>query len=157
MGCPATPLNRPPIESSCGFFPRSEERQGDYISIILELSCYNIVVDHNDTAAMFKALGDPTRLRIFEFLIGCCCPVAIGEQGEVRTRGGATAGEVCCHVTGGEKITSTVSFHLKELRNSGLITMERRGKNIICGINREAVARLADYLKESERSSSCCS
>ena len=28
-------------------------------------------------AAAFRALGDPTRLRIFEFLAGCCGPVAV--------------------------------------------------------------------------------
>lgn len=106
---------------------------------------------------MFKALGDETRLRIFEFLLGCCTSVAVGEQGEVRMVEGPTAGEVCCSVTGAEKITSTVSFHLKELRNAGLITMERRGKNLVCGINNEAVGKLAAYFANAEkRSSGCC-
>jgi ArsR family transcriptional regulator, arsenate/arsenite/antimonite-responsive transcriptional repressor len=95
---------------------------------------------------MFKALGDPTRLRIFEFLCGCCGPVAVAEDGEVRNVVGPTVGEVCCHVTGIEKVTSTISFHLKELRQAGLITMERRGKQMICAPNPEAVASLARYL-----------
>ena len=47
-------------------------------------------------AAMCKALGDPTRLRILEFLRSCCCPVAVDETGEVRRTQGPTAGEVCC-------------------------------------------------------------
>src|SRR5688572_641864 len=97
-------------------------------------------------AAMFKALGDPTRLRIFEFLRSCCGPVAVGDSGEVRPVDGPTVGEVCCQVTGVERITSTISHHLKELRQAGLITMERRGKNMICGINQEAVAALAEYM-----------
>lgn len=97
-------------------------------------------------AAMFKALGDPTRLRIFDFLRGCCCPVAVEETGEVRPVQGPTVGEVCCTVTGADKITSVVSHHIKELRLAGLITVERRGKNMICGVNREAVAALAAYL-----------
>jgi ArsR family transcriptional regulator, arsenate/arsenite/antimonite-responsive transcriptional repressor len=104
-------------------------------------------VDDKEKAAMFKALGDPTRLRIFEFLRSCCGPVAVGEGGEVRPVTGPTVGEVCCQVTGAGRITSTVSFHLKELRNAGLITMERRGKNMICGIDRDAVGRLAAYLE----------
>ena len=37
-----------------------------------------------DIAAMFKALGDPTRLAIFGFLRDCCCPVAVEETGDVR-------------------------------------------------------------------------
>ncbi len=105
---------------------------------------------------MFKALGDPTRLRIFEFLRGCCCPVAVGEEGEVSPIEGPTVGEVCCQVTGAEKITSTVSFHLKELRTAGLISMEKRGKNMVCAVNRDAVAWLAAFFTESEPSSTCC-
>ena len=106
---------------------------------------------------MFKALGDPTRLRIFQFLRSCCCPVAVGEEGEVRPVEGPTVGEVCCQITGAEKITSTVSFHLKELRTAGLITMEKRGKNMICGINQDAVQRLADFFGErEEETGGCC-
>jgi len=110
-------------------------------------------VDHKDKAVVFKALGDPTRLRVFEFLRSCCCPVAVGEDGEVRRVLGPTVGEVCCSVTGSEKITSSLSFHLKELRNADLITMERRGKNMICGIIRETLAGLADYFNDG---SNCC-
>ena len=113
-----------------------------------------------DVAAMFKALGDPTRLHIFEFLRSCCCPVAVDETGEVRPVSGPTVGEVCCHVTGAEQINSKISHHLKELRLAGLITVERRGKNMICGVNRAAVATLAVYLGSeiaSENSGgSCC-
>lgn len=113
-----------------------------------------------DVAAMFKALGDPTRLHIFEFLRACCCPVAVEETGDVRPVVGPTVGEVCCHVTGAEQINSKISHHLKELRLAGLITVERRGKNMICGVNREAVAMLAAYLggeiSDKNKSGSCC-
>jgi ArsR family transcriptional regulator len=97
-------------------------------------------------AAMFKALGDPTRLRIFEFLRDCCCPVAVEESGSVRRVEGPTVGEVCCHITGLETINSTISHHVRELRLAGLITVERRGKNMICGINHKAMDALAAYL-----------
>ncbi len=113
----------------------------------------------SDIAAMFKALGDPTRLRIFQFLRSCCCPVAVEETGVVRPVAGPTVGEVCCSVTGEERITSTVSHHLKELRLAGLITMERRGKNMICGVNRDAVTTLAAFLgeeQEREPNDDCC-
>ena len=99
-----------------------------------------------DLVVMFKALGDPTRLHIFEFLRAQCCPVAVEDNGDVRPVLGPTVGEVCCHVTGAEHINSTISHHLKELRLAGLITIERRGKNMICGVNRDAVAALASFL-----------
>jgi len=41
---------------------------------------------------------------------------------------------------------STVSHHLKELRRSGLIHMERNGRNIQCWVNQETVHSLADLL-----------
>lgn len=101
---------------------------------------------HYDFALMFKALGDPTRLKTFEFLRDQCCPVAVEETGDVRPVLGPTVGEVCCHVTGADRITSSVSFHVKELRLAGLVTVERRGKNMICGVNREAIAALTGFL-----------
>lgn len=115
-------------------------------------------MDEENIAAMFKALGDATRLQIFNFLRGCCCPVALEETGDVRPVVGPTVGDVCCHVTGAEKITSTVSHHIKELRLAGLITVERRGKNMICGVNREAVAALTLFLSTTAGapSGACC-
>lgn len=103
--------------------------------------------DMTDLAVMFKALSDPTRLRIFEFLRSCSEAVEVGETGTVRPTRGPTAGEVCCCITGSGRINSTISHHLKELRLAGLICVERRGKHMICSVNREAVALLADYLR----------
>src|SRR5258706_15463976 len=109
-------------------------------------------------AAKFKALGDPTRLRIFEFLRGCCRQVALDETGGVSPVVGPTVGEVCCRITGAERATSTISFHLKELRQAGLISMERRGKHILCGVNKKAAEQLGAYLLGEQKSSAdeCC-
>ncbi len=112
-----------------------------------------------DLAGTFKALGDPTRLRIFDFLCRQCCPVAVEENGDVRPVLGPTVGQVCCHVTGADRINSTISHHLKELRLAGLITVVRHGKNMICGVNRDAVAALASYLGNAvpnNTSGDCC-
>jgi ArsR family transcriptional regulator, arsenate/arsenite/antimonite-responsive transcriptional repressor len=92
-----------------------------------------------------KALADPTRLHIVELLSSCCCgSAAVRENGDVE---GRTAGEVCCHITGAEKITSTVSHHLHELEAAGLIRMERRGKTSVCSLRPESFESLGDYLK----------
>jgi ArsR family transcriptional regulator len=62
-------------------------------------------------ARVFKALGDPVRLRLVS-LIGA-------HQG----------GEVCvCELTDAFDLTQpTISHHLKVLREAGIITSERRG------------------------------
>jgi ArsR family transcriptional regulator len=97
----------------------------------------------NDLAELFKALGDPSRLRLFEFLRDCCCCVAVDEAtGEVRPVCGVTVGEVCCAMP---IAPSTVSQHLKQLRQAGLIVTQREGKYIRCGVDPRALARLAEY------------
>lgn len=108
-------------------------------------------MDLDRAAAMFKALGDPTRLAIFEFLRECSDTVAVDERGEVSRVCGPTAGQVCCHITGIERVTSTISFHLKELRSAGLIAVERQGQRMICSVEPNAVAELRDFLGRA-----CC-
>ncbi len=105
---------------------------------------------------MFKALGDPTRLSIFNFLRSCCC-ATVENDGEVQAFEGPTISEVCGHVTGDKKITTSMSFHLKELRNAGLIETEKRGKNVCCCVNRDALKALSVYLEDSqETETNCC-
>lgn len=65
-----------------------------------------------DMARMFKALGDPIRLRLLSRITS------------------APSGEMCvCDVTGDDfDVTGpTISHHLKVLREAGLIEGERRG------------------------------
>jgi ArsR family transcriptional regulator len=113
---------------------------------------------------MFKALGDPTRLRIFEILCSCCDSVAVDmlsieRSGDIHPLRGSTVGEICCRLNGTERITSTMSHHLKELRLAGLITMERSGKNMICRVNQAALGELLAYLSNHDRritAGECC-
>lgn len=110
-------------------------------------------------AEAFRALGDPTRLAVLAFLRrrladGGQSPAAMmppfsqdNEDGEEQDgaealTGSATVGEVSCHLYGTEKVPSNLSHHLKELRRAGLITMKRRGKHILCRLDRDAVAGL---------------
>jgi ArsR family transcriptional regulator len=97
----------------------------------------------DNLAELFKALGDPSRLRVFEFLRDCCCCVAVDEAtGDVRPVCGVTVGEVCCAVP---IAPATVSQHLKQLRQAGLIVTQRDGKYIRCGVDPRALSRLAAY------------
>jgi DNA-binding transcriptional ArsR family regulator len=100
-------------------------------------------------AALFKALGDPTRLRIFEMLRCCGREVAIDESGGCRPAGALSVREVCCRL---DQSMSTVSFHLKELRYAGLIRTEKRGRFIYCSVNPGALERVREFLEPP-----CCS
>jgi ArsR family transcriptional regulator len=101
-----------------------------------------------DLAAMqFKALGDPTRLRIL-CLLGeqTELPAAVEEIDTPKPEAGITVGDVSLGLYGKAKVSSTLSHHLKELRNAGLILMKRRGKNLMCRIQPDAVLALRAYL-----------
>lgn len=94
---------------------------------------------------ILKALADPSRLHIVEFLSQCLCGRAnILEDGSVV---GPTAGEVCCHITGAEKITSTVSHHLHELESAGIVKLERRGKSTVCTLIPSTLLSLSEHFK----------
>jgi len=104
----------------------------------------------------FRALGDPTRLQILRFVASECCRVAaIDEDGQVE---GPTAGEVCCHVTGADRITSTVSHHIHELRDAGLIRVERRGRFMVCCLEAGRVRELGESLIKlaNGETNGCC-
>ncbi|MBA3726377.1 MAG: helix-turn-helix transcriptional regulator [Armatimonadetes bacterium] len=108
----------------------------------------DIIISMNNAmnVRIFKALSDPTRLRIVECLAGACCggTAEVDEYGAVE---GPTAGEVCCRITGADKITSTVSHHLHELEDAGLIKLERRGKTTVCTLRREGLESLGAHLQ----------
>jgi ArsR family transcriptional regulator len=63
-------------------------------------------------ALVFKALGDPTRVRLLSLIAA------------------ATEGEACiCDLTGPVALSQpTVSHHMKQLVDAGLVSREQRGK-----------------------------
>lgn len=113
-------------------------------------------MDETKLVAMFRALGDPTRLSIMSFLCSRSGEVALGEDGDVHPVMGATVGEVCCYVTGVEGTSSTISFHLKELKNAGLVTSVKQGKYLICRASPDAVALLAHQIQNWQAMLACC-
>jgi ArsR family transcriptional regulator, arsenate/arsenite/antimonite-responsive transcriptional repressor len=86
--------------------------------------------DAVDLAPLFKALGDPVRLRLLS-LIAC-----------------HDGGEACvCELTDAFDVSApTISHHLKVLREAGLITSERRGTWIYYRVSPEAIARVSAVL-----------
>ncbi|MFD9438426.1 ArsR/SmtB family transcription factor [Streptomyces sp. NPDC060006] len=81
------------------------------------------------TARMFKALGDPVRLRLFSL-------VASHEGGEACV----------CDISDVGVSQPTVSHHLKKLREAGLLTSERRGTWVYYRVEPSVVAALGSLL-----------
>jgi ArsR family transcriptional regulator len=85
------------------------------------------------TAAVFKALGDPHRVRIVNLLVTAPGPVCV------------------CDLTPELGLSQpTVSFHLKKLVQAGLLDREQRGVWAYYQVNREALARLATIFRLEE-------
>jgi ArsR family transcriptional regulator len=92
-------------------------------------------------ASAFAALSNPQRLRMFINLATSCC--GPGERRPARD-----AKRFCCASDVGKGLglaASTVSHHLKELRQAGLMHVERHGRRIDCWASRETLERLASF------------
>lgn len=97
--------------------------------------------DPDQLAAVFKALSNPHRLRVFlrlaeACLEGCCCDPSdltccVGELSE-----------------GLDIAPSTLSHHLKELHTAGLIRCERHGKRVNCCVDDAALSRLVLFFSQ---------
>ena len=92
-----------------------------------------------DLAKIFKALGDPTRFAIFELVRDCGNPDGCSEE---------EASDSLSQIAGRFHLSlSTVSHHVKELRNSGIITCEKRGQRIYCWVNPDVLAELEQFAR----------
>jgi ArsR family transcriptional regulator len=95
-------------------------------------------------AEKFKALSNPNRLKIFLRLVSECC-ISISEdelEGEVGSQGCACVGDIGKFLG---IVPSTISHHLKELRQAGLIKMERRGQKMECWIDPKTVKAMGAF------------
>jgi ArsR family transcriptional regulator len=81
-------------------------------------------------APLFKALGDETRLTILGFLLA------------------KKDGLCVCHIEDYVKALSqpTISHHLRLLRESGLVTAERKGTWVYYSVSKAARERLAEFV-----------
>ncbi|MFD6033606.1 ArsR/SmtB family transcription factor [Streptomyces griseoincarnatus] len=85
--------------------------------------------DAEKMAAMFKALSDPVRLRLFS-------RVASHPDGEACV----------CDIADVGVSQPTVSHHLKKLREAGLLTSERRGTWVYYQVAPSVVAAMSAML-----------
>lgn len=91
------------------------------------------VEDAERAAKVFKALGDPTRVRLLSL-------IAAG-----------AGGEACiCDLTEPVGLSQgTVSHHMKLLAEAGLVTREQRGKWAYFALNDGSLAAAADALRSA--------
>ncbi|MCE4535675.1 metalloregulator ArsR/SmtB family transcription factor [Pelomonas sp. P7] len=92
-------------------------------------------MEETDVIRSLAALAQPLRLQVFRAL------VVVGDAG-------LTPGAI--HDALGVP-PATLSFHLKELVNAGLVTQERASRNLIYRANYERMNGLLGYLTEN-----CC-
>ena len=87
-----------------------------------------------ELARLFKALGDPVRVRLLSL-------IASHEGGEACV----------CDLTGAFDVSGpTISHHLKVLREAGLITGDRRGTWIYYRVRAEMLTTLSQVLVPAE-------
>ena len=96
----------------------------------------------NSTATLLKALGHPARVAILEYLLkvdDCICGDIVNELPLSQP---------------------TISQHLKELKNAGLIKGNVEGNAICYCIDEKAIAKLKDYFSvmsfKLEQKKACC-
>lgn len=91
-------------------------------------------------AAVFKALGDPTRVRLLRYL--------------AESDGGTAC---ACHLPAALGITQpTLSFHLATLRRAGLVTREQRGRWVHWSVVPAALTGAGAFLDLADRTDAPC-
>lgn len=93
----------------------------------------------DDLAKVFRALGDPNRLAILQLIRRRCpdgCRLSEADEGSSVSRIAERF----------DLSLSTVSHHLKELRNAGLIVCEKRGQWVYCGANPDVLETIREFI-----------
>jgi ArsR family transcriptional regulator, arsenate/arsenite/antimonite-responsive transcriptional repressor len=96
-----------------------------------------------ELATMFKALGDPVRLRLLSLIAS------------------HPGGQACvCEISGTFDVSQpTISHHLKLLRSAGLLDCERRGTWVYYWVIPAALQQLSSVLRIEEpivSTAECC-
>jgi ArsR family transcriptional regulator len=89
---------------------------------------------------MFRALSHPQRLAVFERVRAAGVECSEEGMGRLSVRDVAE---------GIELGLSTVSHHLKELKEAGLIRCVRRGQRVFCVVDPQALEEIAGFTSRS--------
>jgi ArsR family transcriptional regulator len=102
-----------------------------------------VAVKNEQLAAIFRALGDPSRLAIFQLIRDCCGDGVEQSTTDVRNSVSEIASQF-------DLSLSTVSHHLKELRTAGLIRCERRGQHILCSVDPDVLGVVEQFVRSQD-------
>ena len=93
----------------------------------------------DNLARMFRALGNPNRLRLFMNLL---------EESKLDLAKGRVHDCFLVKLLGGlgDIGAPTVSHHVKELSDAGLIQTQREGKQLICSVDPKGLEQLREAL-----------
>jgi DNA-binding transcriptional ArsR family regulator len=92
-------------------------------------------------AAIFKALGDPNRLAIFQLV---CERGGEGQEVDVM------ANSISKIAAEFDLTLSTVSHHIKELRTAGLIRCEKVGQTVYCMPDQGTLDEIERFLRQAK-------
>jgi len=103
----------------------------------------NYSTEQNETASVLKALGHPARIAVIDYLLtvdSCICGDIVNELNLAQP---------------------TISQHLKELKNAGIIKGNTEGNAICYCINEAAIEEIRDYFSHilsrlNSIKSDCC-
>jgi len=94
-----------------------------------------------DLTKIFKALSDESRLAIYQLIRERCGSTHEASEAELNRSVSKIAEEF-------DLALSTVSHHLRELKNAGLIQCEKRGQRIYCSAGVEALRPVGEFLED---------
>lgn len=79
--------------------------------------------------SIFKALANEHRYKIYQLLVSCCSPGTVCTSQELQQ---LCVGDLDAQL---DIAPSTLSHHLKELQQAGLVNMKRKGKKVFCSVD----------------------
>ncbi len=93
---------------------------------------------------IFRALSNEQRLKLFKMIYDCQVEKGSNKSSSCGAGVDKAFTKACDHLS---VARSTVSHHMKELENAGLISMTRKGQSFTCEINMDAVKAIHKFLE----------
>src|SRR4030042_2740572 len=107
------------------------------------LICSTVMKQLNITK-IFRALSNEQRLKLFKMIYDCQVEKLSNKDSTCVKGVDKAFSKACNHLS---IARSTVSHHMKELENAGLISTTRKGQSFTCEINMDAVKAIQQFLR----------